>query len=311
VKVCNIRNVVLGARGLYEQALDIDREIGNDGTAMWERNGLATVFWQLTRFQAMGDKAGTGSVWNNLGQTLYFAGDLPAAADTLAKALAADRETGYQQDTADVLAWMGRIRLAQGNWDDARRQFAESVRIAGETGNQVFAAQCRVAMTGLSLANGRPAEAESSVRDSLALFERQNRRQSLEARTLLAEALLKQGKIADARQEVDRAAAQPKSSQQLAARLGFAIVAARVEAAEGKALSVNNALRDLRETIATATQHGILSGARLALGEIEAKRGGRGAARALEQLERDARARGFAALASRAAAAHTSAHDAG
>jgi eukaryotic-like serine/threonine-protein kinase len=348
-----------GARTLYTQALDIDQEIGNEGTALWEQNGLATVLWQegdvagarrryqeslriarliasrpdeadaleniaftwalegnlrqarellqqaLTRFQAMGDKAGAGSVWNNLGQTLYLAGDLSAAANTLAKALAADRETGYQQDTADALAWMGRVRLAQANWEDARRQFEESVKIARATGNPVFVAQCRVGMAGLWLATGRPAEAESCARDSLAVFERENhRRQDLEARTLLAEALLQEGKVGDARQEVDRAALLAHASQQLAMRLRFAIVAARVDAAAGDAAAISAAVRNLERAVAEAAQHGMVSyqlEARLALGEIELKRGNRRAASVLEKLAQDARARGFEAIAQHAA----------
>jgi tetratricopeptide (TPR) repeat protein len=265
----------------------------------------------LTRFQAMGDKAGTGSVWNNLGQAMYLAGDLPEAADTLGKALAADRETGYKQDTADALAWMGRVRLAQANWDEARRQFEDSVKVARETGNNVFVAQCQVAMAGLSLATGRPAEAESSVRDSLALFERENRRRAgLEARTLLAEALLEGNKTADARHEVDRAAAVAKASPQLVPRLEFAIVAARVEAAAGTAGSLSAAVRNLENAIAEAAQHGLVSyqlEARLALDEIESKRGSEHAGRALEKLERDARARGFEAIARQAAAARAKA----
>jgi tetratricopeptide (TPR) repeat protein len=240
----------------------------------------------LTRFQAMGDKAGIGSVWNNLGQTEYLAGDLRQAADTLGKALAVDRETGYQQDAADALAWMGRVRLAQANWDDAHRQFEDSINVARQTGNQTFVAQCRVAMARWSLATGRPAEAETAVRESLALFDREHRRRAaLEARTVLAEALLDQGKTADARQEIERAAPDAKASPQLAPRLAFAIVAARVAPAA-------TAARDLQNVIAEATRHGMLSyqlEARLAL-------------HSSPDLERDARAHGFEAIAQRGAA---------
>jgi DNA-binding winged helix-turn-helix (wHTH) protein/tetratricopeptide (TPR) repeat protein len=352
-----------GARSLYSQALDIDREIGSEDTAMWERNGLATVFWQegdlasarrqyqeslriarlissrpdeadaleniaftwmlegdlpqardllqqaLARFQAMGDKAGAGSVWNNLGQAQYLSGDLEEAADTLGKALAADRETGYKQDAADALASLGRVRLAEANWDDARRQFEDSVRTAQETGNNVFVAQCRVAMAGLSLATGRPAAAESSLRESLALFEKQKRRRAaLEARTLLAEALLEEGKTADARDAVNRGEEEAKASPQLAPRLEFAIVAARVAAANKSGQPA--AVRNLQNTIGEAAQHGLVSyqlEARLALAEIESKRGVQNASRDLQKLERDARARGFEAIARRAAAARVSA----
>ncbi len=348
------------ARSLYTEALDIDRDIGNEGTAMWERNGLATVLWQegdldgarrqyeeslrisrliasrpdeadalenigflwalegdlrqardmleqaLARFEAMADKAGTGSVWNNLGQTLYLSGDLPGAANALDKALAADRATGQKQDTADALLWMGRVRLAQANWDEARRAFENSVKTAAETGNEVFVAQCRVALAGLSLAVGRAAEAESSVRASLALFERQHRgRQELEARTLLAEALLAEGKPAEARQELDRAAAQANATQQIAARLEFAVAAGRVDAATGKAGALRASAQRLQGAIAEATQHGLVSyrlEAGLALGAVELRQDSRNAGCELEKLQREAAAHGFQAIAQQAAA---------
>jgi tetratricopeptide (TPR) repeat protein len=344
-----------GARTLYSQALAIDRELGNEGAAQWEHNGLATVLWQegdlsaargqyeeslrsarlidsrpdqadalenigfmwmlagdlsqartmldeaLSRFQAMADKAGAGSVWNNLGQTRYLAGDLPGAADALSKAIAIDRDIGYQQDTADALMRTGRVYLAQANWSEARRVFGESARVAQQSGSQVLAEQSRVAAAELSLATGSAPEAEKSLHESLAVFERENRRgQLLQARTLLAEAFLAQGKAAEARQEVDRAAVSARATQQLDARLEFAIVAARVRAASAKDSDRIAAVLQLQAAAAEAARHGVaIYGlqARLALAQILTKPAD------LAKLESEARALGFEAIARQAAAA--------
>ncbi len=344
-----------GARTLYSQALAIDRELGNEGAAQWEHNGLATVLWQegdlsaargqyeeslrsarlidsrpdqadalenigfmwmlagdlskartmldeaLSRFQAMADKAGAGSVWNNLGQTRYLAGDLPGAAHALSKAVAVDRDIGYKQDTADALMRRGRVYLAQADWNQALRVFDESARIAQQSGSPVLAEQSRVAAAELSLATGRAADAEKSLRESLALFERENRRgQLLEARTLLAQALLAQGKAGEARQEVERAAVSARATQQLDARLEFAIVSARVRAASGKVADRSAAVLQLHAAAGEAARHGLIIyglQARLILAQLPAKTGD------LEKLESEARALGFEAIARQAAAA--------
>ncbi len=110
------------------------------------------------------------------------------------------------------------MRLAQANFDDAHRQFDDAIKTANETGNHIFVAQCRVKMAALPLATGHAADADAILRDSLALFDREHHtREALEAHTLLAAALLDEGKPADARQELDRAAAPVNASQKLAA----------------------------------------------------------------------------------------------
>ena len=117
------------------------------------------------------------------------------------------------------------------------------------------------------------------------------------ARTVLARALLAEGKPARAREEIDSAAGLAAKSQNREVRLRFAVTAARVHE---DSTSLGAALAE------SAKYHllGVEFEARLALGEIEIKTGRSATGRApLGALEKDATARGFMLIARNARAA--------
>ncbi len=310
-----------GARRLYEESLGMARLAGSrpdeaaalgNIASMWLREGnlprARELFEQaLQTSQSIAAKAAEASALNNLGQTLYLLGDLPESAKMLGRAVEADRETGAKLESADALSWLGRVYLAQADWDDARRRLDESVQVANRI-SPIFGAQYRLARAELSLAMGLPAEAEGPVRGDLEVLRRAKALdRELEARVLLARALLDQGKVAEARQEVALADVLARTSQQRAERLAFSIVAARAEAASGKPADLERAVRELQATVIDAERQGFLGyqlEARLALGEIESQDGRRVVARgSLEKLEQDARASGFQTIARNAARA--------
>ena len=310
-----------GARKLYEESLDMARQAGSrpdeasalgNIASMWLREGnllrARELFEQLLkRSQSSAAKAALASALNNLGQTLYLLGDLPESAKMLDRAVEADRETGARLESADALSWLGRVRLAQADWRVARQRFDESVQAASQI-SPIFGAQYRLARAELSLAMGLPAEAEGPVRDGLEVFRRAKALDNeLEARVLLSRALLDQGKVEEAYQEVARADALARASQHRAQRLAFSIVAARAEAASGKPSAVERAVRKLQATVTDAGRQGFLGyqlEARLALAEMESVEGRGAVARgSLEKLEKDARASGFLAIARNAARA--------
>jgi eukaryotic-like serine/threonine-protein kinase len=311
-----------GARSLYEERLAMARLVGSrpdeasalrNIASMWLREGnlprARELFEQaLKRSRSIAAKAAVASTLNNLGQTMYLSGDLPEAAKMLDQAVEADREIGARLESADALSWLGRVHLAQGDWDGARRRFEESIQVASQIKGQFFGAQYRLARAELALAMGSPAEAEGPIRDGLEVFRRaKSLDRELEARVLLSRSLLDQGRVTEARQEVARADALARASQQLAEHLAFAIVAARAEAASGRPADLEGAVRKLQSTVTDAGRQGFLGyqlEARLALGEIESKAGRDDVARAsLEKLEKDARANGFQIIARNAARA--------
>jgi DNA-binding winged helix-turn-helix (wHTH) protein/tetratricopeptide (TPR) repeat protein len=311
-----------GARRLYEESLEMARLVGSrpdeasalgNIASMWLREGnlrrARELFEQaLKRARAIGAKAAVASALNSLGQTLYLLGDLPEAAKMLNQAVDADRETGAKLESADALSWLGRVRMAQADFDGARRRFDESVQVAGQIHGQIFSAQYRLAQSELALAMGQPAQAEGAIREGLDVYRRAKALdRELEAQVLLARALLEQGKVKEAQQEVAAADVLARASQQRAARLGYSIVSARAEAASGERTAAERAARRLQGTVDEAEQEGFLGyqlEARLALGEIESNAVRSGGARvSLDKLEKDARAGGFETIARNAARA--------
>jgi len=309
-----------GARKLYEESLGMARlaasrpdeasAAGNIASMCLREGNLPRareLFEQKLKLsQSIDAKAAAASASNNLGQTLYLLGDLQGAAKMLHRAIEADRETGAKLETADALSGLGRVRLAQADWDDARQRFEESVQVASQIRGEVFGAQYRLARAELALAMGQPAAAEAPIRVGLEVFRRaQAHDRELEARVLLSRALLDQGRVVEAHQEVAYAAALARISQQRGDRLAFAIVAARTEAASGKPTELESATLKLQATATEAGLQGFLGyqfDARLALAEIETKAGRGALARgSLEKLEKDARARGYQAIARNAA----------
>ena len=311
-----------GSRNLYAESLGMARlagsrpdeaaALGNIGSTLLVEGDLTharDLFDQaLKRARSIGAKATLASALNNLGHTLYLLGNLTEAANMLDQAVRTDREIGSALECADALSWLGRVRLAQANWDEAKRNFEDSVEAATGISGQAFGAQYRLVRAELTLTAGTPTDAEQVIRNCLEIFQRARLpERELEARTLLARTLLSEGKVAEARQEVARGVSLAHASQRREARLAYAVVAARVEAASGQAASVQRATEDLQATVAAARRQGFMGyqlEARLALGEIEARKGNDAAARALlKPLERDARASGFQVVAQNAARA--------
>jgi len=310
-----------GSRRLYDESLGMSRLVGSRPDEVSALGNIATtwliegdlararqLFEQaLQRSRSIAAKATVASLLNNLGHTLYLLGDLAGASGMLDQAIQADRQCGAKLESADALSWLGRVHLAQARWEEARRDFTDSVQTAGEIGGEVFTAQYRLAGAELTLATGHPEEAEMAIRSSLEAFQRANLPgRELEARSLLAAALLDRGMVQDARQEVARAGALAHTTQQRATRIAFAMVAGRAAAASGIPADVNEGIRQLQAVAADAQRRGFLGyqfAARLALGEIESRDGQAAAQSLLEKLERDARASGFQHIARSAARA--------
>jgi ATP/maltotriose-dependent transcriptional regulator MalT len=136
--------------------------------------------------------------------------------------------------------------------------------------------------------------------------EKAPRNESL-ANALLSQALLEQGKTAEARKAIERAAAILGKCHDRELELLVTITAARVRAASGSRADKAEAAKSLGEVAKEATKIGFANyglEARLALGECELQAGNSTQGRAdLKAVEKDARNKGFALIAGKAAVA--------
>jgi DNA-binding winged helix-turn-helix (wHTH) protein/tetratricopeptide (TPR) repeat protein len=298
----------LAARELYKEALRTARDISSRSDAAdalanigftWLLEGeLAeaqrSLEEALSEFRAMGNLSGVGNTLNNLGETLYYQGQLSEAARSLEEALEADRRTGEKGEMADALAWSGVVQMASGDAAGARRFIENSLRTWGEMG-EGYGARTRLVLAELELDSGNSASAESQVKECLTA------KSSLPAaNVLMARVLLTEGKLTEARSQIQLAAPLATSSQSRVQRLAFAVAAAPITGRTDPGA----AIKQLEAAESEAVAHGFIGWrfeAQLALGEIEMNAGRRAAGLSrLRKLENDARAKGFNALSEKA-----------
>jgi DNA-binding winged helix-turn-helix (wHTH) protein/tetratricopeptide (TPR) repeat protein len=303
------------ARPLFAQALAIDRQLGDPVLGALALAGLAEVAAragdlepaQRLYDQAMaarrqvGNPISTAQVLGALARLAHARGDLARARQLAAEELRTAQAAGARSLAAAARRELGTIAMAQGDLAGARGLLAGALAASTAIGEAFDIAADRLELVRLALAEGRLADAAHQAA-TLADWCGKSGFVETQARALglLAESLLRQGKVAEARQARDRARACADRSEDRELRLAVAAGAARIDAAAGD----DEALRVLRATLNEAEKIGfVVVGleTRLALGESELTLAREAAGRAdLDAVRKQAEARGFRLLARRA-----------
>jgi eukaryotic-like serine/threonine-protein kinase len=295
----------------FGQAGDINNQItaaGNIADILYLRGNLAgadKLYQEALRI--------AGSVDSSEAYLLYRLADLDLSrgrvqdAHRLAQqAVDAFQATqgSYQYLTAAMLD-LGEVLEAQGDLSGARSQFEQSVAIAQKIGALVNVAESQEELARLAIEEGHPEQAEASLHNAIAEFEKEKSDPDLSsAYTLLSRALLMQGRLEEARTAANRGAELSLTSSDPALKLPAEIQQTRFEAAtaetDRKRLA---AARRFQSVIATANRLGYYKlecEARLALGELELKINSSVAHKHLKDLASETRSRGFELLARQA-----------
>lgn len=249
-----------------------------------------------------GDKMASGLMLASRARLSLRTGDV-ARAEELGKALLRlAQETGARSYEGWALQELGRAQRMTGKLVEARRSLEASIAATTETGDAARTEVTRLELARLELSEKRPREAASLARRA-AEWAGAGGFSWLEAQALAvyAEALVRDGRLAEARQPGERIRLLGRGTQDRELALLVAGSVARVDAAAG---DFAGAMRDLREAVGEAERIGLVPVAlelRLVMGEIEASHG-RGN-QTLREVRTDAQARGFGDLARRAAAA--------
>jgi tetratricopeptide (TPR) repeat protein len=257
---------VAGAQQRYEQALEISRRLDS-----MKRSGVYTL--------------------GNLAMVLTVQGKLDEARKLWEQARDIMRETKSARGEISATDYLGDIALKQNDLPRAKKYYDESTRLRKQHGWEKDPEQLLSAAT-LALVEDRLKDAEQAAREAVAAYAKAGDAEEALPQELLAEALLDQGKVKDARQAIDRARSFTPPDRD--GRLKMAITAARVQAAEGATAQALQALDAVR---VEGVQHGATEPALLArmwavrLGDV-----GRRAA-ALKVLAAEAHAQGFPFLA--------------
>jgi serine/threonine protein kinase/tetratricopeptide (TPR) repeat protein len=306
-----------GAKKTCDQALTIFREINDQSGIATSLAGIGAVLdaqgdsaaarktlEQAVALDLAGGQANPSSdKLIDLGDALQHLGDLPGARSHYEKALTLTRAAGDKSMAAYALAGLGSLDLKAADFKQAHKDYEEALSLRTELGEKDTIGATRVAIAELAVEEGHPDAAEGPAREARDEFQKRHKGdgQTLAA-AALARALLASGKNGDALKEVGNAVPIAAKSQNLSVQLAFAVIRARTESASQQ---TGPAKTILREALAKATRSGYVGDqleSRLALEEIELKSGKSAASRArLDQLQKDAKEKGFDLIARKAA----------
>jgi len=204
---------------------------------------------------------------------------------------------------------LGKIRMAQGKLDAARKDQERGAEIRRKTGQAEAEAQSKLNLAALAVETGQFEEGSRLASEAEGKFqEGRGRDFATYAQVLQAQSLLGRGRFEEAQQLATRALSRSEKFVDLDLHLSIEIAAAQVHAASSHYADrgvIAEATALLNAALSDAKTHGYLGhqfDARLALAELKMKSGGIAEGRKeLTVLEHDARAKGFLLVARKAA----------
>ena len=234
------------AEGLFREALEIFRKLGRNDNEYATMNNLGGLLYQRGDFrgskkifenllevrQAAGDKIGVAFAKTNLADVLRIQGDLDSPISLYGQALTAFKEVGDRSTFAAVNVSLAKAFISKQDFAAARRVLREALSINQEIGARGEAALDKVMLARVGFLERLPEQFDASVKSAIDELGLENRRaDEVEARAMHAEALLAQGKLADAGDAVEKASAL-RATDWLA-RLRLSASSAQLEAARG------------------------------------------------------------------------------
>jgi len=259
----------------------------------------------LQAFREAGDKRGECATLGNIGSVLVERGELLPAMQNYDQAIAIAQEIGFKAGLASSLTSSADVYLAQDRLQAARDRAQRAIALHQELGDSLRIAMSQCVVAEIAGEKEQTAEAETLVREAAPKLEQQNKSDiGSQALALLARILLVQSKIPDSKIAANRAITFSQEGSDLNSRFAAAIAGALVNAADGR---MPEAVRTLENVRGDASRHGYAGfefESRLNLGELELRSGKANAGRArLQQLQTDARNKGFLLIARKANAA--------
>ena len=307
-----------GAKKTYDQALTLLREVNDQNGIALSLTGIGTVLdaqgdsaaakktlEQAAALDLAGGQANPSSdKLIDLGDALQHLGDLPGAREKYEKALTLTRAAGDKSMAAYALAGLGSLDLKASDFKQAHKDYDEAMALRNELGEKDTIVSTRVAIAELAIEEGHPDAAQVSAREAQDEFEKRHKSDDqIKATVALVGALLASGKNVEASREVGKTAPIAARSQNLSVQLAFAVARARTEATSQHSEAALTILKGALVKATTAGYVGDQLDSRLAFEEIELKSGKSAASRArLQQLQKDAKEKGFDLIARKAAA---------
>lgn len=250
-----------------------------------------------------GDRIGIGHLLGSLAYLQFQAGDFAGSRARSEEQLRMALETGSRTLHAWSLQGLARLRAAAGSPEEARRSLEQALAESSAMSEHLRAMLVRTDLAKLALAEPLDQPKDAAERaaklagDAAAWFrERGNSWGEAQAAAVLAQALARQGRRAEALAAVDRARALTGKSEDRALALS---VAPRLALARRLAGEAAEALPDVAAAAQEASRRGFVVAsleARLAQGRLEVGQNDRAGRRRLEEVRKEAQARGLGLL---------------
>jgi class 3 adenylate cyclase/tetratricopeptide (TPR) repeat protein len=239
--------LVADFEGQYEEAID------------GLRSGVATA-------EKIDDVALVAEGHLRLAAILNNRGDLAAAETELRCCLKLARELGSHRIEAEATSWLGEITYHRGNPEEGERLCRQANTWFERTGDSYFQAQNLFRnLAGFALAGGRPDEAEVWLREAMPVALQIGGWVAVEAYRYLAEALVAQDRLDDAR-ELVAFAARNLPEEDAYARSSLLLAEAIVATAGGESSTAATAFAEALRLIEELGMPRELGEARMALG---------------------------------------------
>ena len=257
--------LVADFEGQYEQAIDR------------LRSGIGTA-------EAIGDVALLAEGHLRLAPILMNRGDLAAAQEELRSCRKLAGELGSHRLEAEATSWLGVLTYHLGDPEEGERLCLQARTWFERTGDSYFQVQNLVqGLAVFTLDSGRPDEAEAWVREAMPVALQIGGWVVVEAYRYLAEALVAQDRLEDAR-EIVAFAARNLPEEDSYARSSMLLAEAIVATAAGEPAAASTAFAEALRLIEELGMPLGLADARMALGTSLARFGDTTGARA--ELER-------------------------
>lgn len=249
----------------------------------------------------VGDRVGMAEILDRLAGLAHREGDIARSRRLSEWELRIVEETGAHNLLAKALTRLGRAEWAAGRFAEARVSLERSLALSSERDEEMEELVIHLYLGGLALSERRFADAAGLARHAAEGYRAHGVDGSeTQALSLLAEALLREGKLPEARQAAERARAlvDEFDSHEI-----HALVASRVALVDAAGGEADRAVRELRRHLAQAQAGGygnVALQARLSLGEVLLATDATAGRATLLEVQKEAADRGFAELSQRA-----------
>jgi DNA-binding winged helix-turn-helix (wHTH) protein/tetratricopeptide (TPR) repeat protein len=174
----------LGARKKYQESLDIYRESGNKASLSNEYDNLGDILFYLgdlegarknfaaalATYGEIGDQNGIALAQIGLGDVLLARGKHGEAKEMYESSLEICHQLGSRGRQAVALEGAANALRMEGDVDGARKRYKEAISIFEEVGDKSEAAHVRLHLAELLTDEGKGSEAESLARQSADIF---------------------------------------------------------------------------------------------------------------------------------------------